>query len=314
MVYHNYESILNSLLQYPHIDISSCIRYLKRYAKFIESRIRLNEARSLVSNYNIHHIIPRSWGGTDDTINLVKLTRKEHLIAHHLLYYTKDVAMVSAFRFMFDLSKGDKDFRYNLTVNQQSLLYEEQSKIRKSRRVSKESRKKIAERLKEYFKNNPNPNAQKVINCTTLEIYDSITKAEIDNGYRKGKIYDAIHRRLPLDGVRWEILSVYRENNNTPSQKNNSKEGGRFSGKSHTEKSKQRIKDSSKKRQVINLKDNRIYESTSEASRLIGKNRATVSRGLREAKLKGLNVYNDSLGNRWMFLDECDIISITNTN
>lgn len=34
----------------------------------------------------VHHIIPRSMGGTNDKTNLVKLTYREHFLAHLLLY------------------------------------------------------------------------------------------------------------------------------------------------------------------------------------------------------------------------------------
>ena len=36
--------------------------------------------------YEWHHIIPRCMGGSDDKSNLVKLTLREHYIAHMLLY------------------------------------------------------------------------------------------------------------------------------------------------------------------------------------------------------------------------------------
>lgn len=35
--------------------------------------------------YELHHIKPRSFGGTDDKENLVKLTAREHFICHWLL-------------------------------------------------------------------------------------------------------------------------------------------------------------------------------------------------------------------------------------
>ena len=34
---------------------------------------------------DMHHILPRSWGGTDDQFNLVRLLPREHFIAHLLL-------------------------------------------------------------------------------------------------------------------------------------------------------------------------------------------------------------------------------------
>lgn len=56
-------------------------RYIDRYIKFIVSRIELNKTRGEVEGH-IHHIVPRSWGGTNAKSNLVKLTYKEHIIAH----------------------------------------------------------------------------------------------------------------------------------------------------------------------------------------------------------------------------------------
>lgn len=38
------------------------------------------------SGYEVHHILPRSMGGCDKEDNLVKLTPREHYIAHRLLY------------------------------------------------------------------------------------------------------------------------------------------------------------------------------------------------------------------------------------
>lgn len=38
------------------------------------------------SGYDKHHIVPRSHGGTDEKSNLTHLTRREHILAHKLLY------------------------------------------------------------------------------------------------------------------------------------------------------------------------------------------------------------------------------------
>lgn len=40
----------------------------------------------LEETYHNHHIIPRHQGGTDDKDNIAYLTRKEHIIAHYLLW------------------------------------------------------------------------------------------------------------------------------------------------------------------------------------------------------------------------------------
>ena len=43
--------------------------------------------------FELHHVVPRCMGGTDDISNLTKLTAREHFICHHLLYkiYSKNI-------------------------------------------------------------------------------------------------------------------------------------------------------------------------------------------------------------------------------
>jgi len=55
-------------------------KYTKIYYNIINKR-RYN----LIQDGEIHHIIPRSMGGSDDADNLIKLTYREHFICHLLL-------------------------------------------------------------------------------------------------------------------------------------------------------------------------------------------------------------------------------------
>jgi len=59
------------------------VRWTKHYLKLCNSR----KNRILVKEkgYHLHHIIPKCFGGNDSNFNLVKLTIKEHVIAHLLL-------------------------------------------------------------------------------------------------------------------------------------------------------------------------------------------------------------------------------------
>lgn len=57
--------------------------YLKHYVTLVDSR--KSRALSKESGHEIHHIIPRCLGGEDEEFNLVKLSYREHLIAHKLL-------------------------------------------------------------------------------------------------------------------------------------------------------------------------------------------------------------------------------------
>ena len=63
--------------------MSQLINYKLKYQRFIESRRHRPLVRE--KGYEIHHIIPKSIGGTNAKNNLVKLTLKEHLIAHKYL-------------------------------------------------------------------------------------------------------------------------------------------------------------------------------------------------------------------------------------
>ena len=57
--------------------------YFKHYITLVDSR----KSRSLNKEpgYEIHHIIPKCLDGEDEDFNLVKLSYREHLVAHKLL-------------------------------------------------------------------------------------------------------------------------------------------------------------------------------------------------------------------------------------
>ena len=57
--------------------------YQKIYNNLVESRN--NQSVYTDGYYEKHHIVPKCLGGTDDAQNLVKLTYREHFIAHWLL-------------------------------------------------------------------------------------------------------------------------------------------------------------------------------------------------------------------------------------
>lgn len=59
--------------------------YKKIYYKLINKRI--NERPKEVYS-ELHHILPKSMGGTDDKNNLVRLSAREHFMAHYLLWKT----------------------------------------------------------------------------------------------------------------------------------------------------------------------------------------------------------------------------------
>jgi len=57
------------------------------YTKIYDSLINAALYREYTKRPSeVHHILPRSMGGTNDSENLVRLTVREHFIAHLLLY------------------------------------------------------------------------------------------------------------------------------------------------------------------------------------------------------------------------------------
>lgn len=56
-------------------------KYTKIYYNIINKRLNI----TLLEDGEVHHIIPRSLGGSDNSDNLVKLTYREHFVCHLLL-------------------------------------------------------------------------------------------------------------------------------------------------------------------------------------------------------------------------------------
>lgn len=86
------------------------MNYAKIYNTIIEKR-----RNNIPSGYTeIHHITPRSLGGTDEPYNLVKLTAKEHFICHLLLtkmYPSNSAAsnkMIHAFLLMCKITNTNR--------------------------------------------------------------------------------------------------------------------------------------------------------------------------------------------------------------
>jgi hypothetical protein len=61
-------------------------KYSKIYFKIIANATLEKRIKSKNLYFEVHHIIPRSLGGTDEKTNKVLLTAKEHFICHALLY------------------------------------------------------------------------------------------------------------------------------------------------------------------------------------------------------------------------------------
>ena len=99
--------------------------YVNRYERFIDSLKKQN-----VEGYSeVHHIVPRSMGGTNDTDNLIRLTARQHFIAHWMLWKAYGGKMTMAFHAM--VHRYNKKIKRHTKVNSRthSKLIEEHASL-----------------------------------------------------------------------------------------------------------------------------------------------------------------------------------------
>ena len=156
-------------------------KYEKWYNNLIEKAKSRNWTRDSAPEYvELHHIIPKSLGGSNDSSNLVFLTAKEHCVAHQLL-----------------CRYGDTNQRIKMTHAMHRFLITNKT-VSKALRNS--TRKRIAEvcSIKSKGSNNPcyglkgknHPTAlaKKQLHENVLEFYK--TRPDLKFGYvtKNGKI------------------------------------------------------------------------------------------------------------------------------
>lgn len=75
--------------------------YIARYNKFIDAL----KQQTVEGYYELHHVIPRSMGGSDDASNLIALTARQHYVAHWMLARALGGAASRAFFMMSNFGK-----------------------------------------------------------------------------------------------------------------------------------------------------------------------------------------------------------------
>ena len=124
-----------------------------KYSKWYSDLIQKAQLRGTVDGYSeTHHIIPRSFGGTNIKTNLVKLTAREHYIAHALLWkmsFSKldHIKMMHAFNAM--CITNNSKVHGNTVVRINSRLFE---KLKLARHIYFTTDPVVQERLKRVAK------------------------------------------------------------------------------------------------------------------------------------------------------------------
>lgn len=157
------------------------MNYFRTYMMLVDSR-RCRNATS--EKTYIHHIVPKSEGGSDDKSNLVSLTAREHYIAHLLLAKIyNDQKMWCAVQMM------GKKFRYNSRLFAQLMnniipwnkgkkdIYSQETKDRISKKL-------LGRHLSNSTKDKMSKAKKGRLNNFTGKHHTDETKARISNGQR----------------------------------------------------------------------------------------------------------------------------------
>ncbi len=125
--------------------------YKKHYELLISSR----KDRKIIKGeyYETHHIVPKSMGGSNDVNNLIKLTAKEHFIAHWLLWRIyKNKEMAFAFHLLVHNNKNhtitSSRVYEECKLARRPFIIENNQKYHKGKELSKEQKEKISEIFK----------------------------------------------------------------------------------------------------------------------------------------------------------------------
>jgi hypothetical protein len=127
--------------------------YKKHYDLLIKKA--LNREYRTLPYVEKHHIVPRSEGGTDDSGNIVKLTAREHFLAHWLLFRIDPTIKSRVFSF-WRMCNGRGSTPKEHWVIISSRCYEESrkahseaiSKALKGKKKSPEHIKKVADKIR----------------------------------------------------------------------------------------------------------------------------------------------------------------------
>ncbi len=307
---------------YPIIEQNK--RYVNRYICLIESiQQKQSERDPKDKQFVKHHILPVSWGGSKHNRNLVRVSFREHLVLHHLLYKTGDRSMVASFYSMFNFNKNKQEFNYVLTINQQAELYEQMAAVKgeisKRNMSNPETREKISNSLKGKYVGEKSGRARAVINIDTGEIF--ITAREATKKYpgRKGGksiglLTAALNAGYDYNGYHWEYYDEYVANGCVPTYKEK-QVSSRFSGHRHTDETKALIsarlkarnQPAKNRKKIKNLTTGEVFDSVTEAGNKCNFRTSELLSRLYKARKKN-KVVARIIQCEWCYVEDLDKI------
>jgi hypothetical protein len=202
------------LLMYLIYLINNVMFIHNKYKVWYDNIIISAQSRDLLGYYEIHHVLPKSLGGTNCSNNLVKLTAREHFICHLLLTKFTTGKAKSQMYFALNMLRVSNKYqdRYVTARVYEKLkktLSKELSSLHKGKTVSAQTRALMSEKRtgkESPFKNKTHTNevkeilsnknkghtrnnkdvVEKITNSRSWYTHSEITKAKI-SAANKGK-------------------------------------------------------------------------------------------------------------------------------
>jgi hypothetical protein len=191
--------IANSVVPKEHI--------IARYLKFINHCKNIN----FDCYTETHHIIPRSFKGSNNKDNLVKLSARHHYIAHLLLARaTNSPKMIKALHLMVHSTTGDVQRDYKITSRVYAYVREEHAKI-----VSKYSKNTVV--AKQIYTEEIKRIPKKLFDVYNGILYEALAKGRMDSLQTKLKKQIASTRpRKVKKGLRSRQVAASKYSYTTP--------------------------------------------------------------------------------------------------
>lgn len=271
--------------------------YFKHYNLLMEKA----KNRDLSGYTETHHIVPRCMGGSDLPENLVRLTAREHFIAHALLYKAYKTPQLAHAWFMMTVS-SDNQKRHN------SRLYElcRSAHIQAlketmrgegnpfhGKKHSKKTLEKISKKVKEALKDKEPTEAMKDARRRFIELSKQPKNKEHKKKIgRKGLIMVYNPKTMVYNRIPKEDLAKYPEfevidhrNKEKTCKKCGFKARAPIIARWHNEnctqagnyKDKSKIRKTSRRMQSVSI-NGKVYRSLTEASRELGISRTKVKK------------------------------------
>lgn len=202
------------------------------YSKIYSQLIERAKNRELDCYIEIHHIVPRCFGGLDESSNLVKLTAREHFIAHLLLckIYPNHKGLRLALWMMVNVKDKNQE-RYSPNSRLYEMIRIEYSKSIKginnpnyNKRHSDDTKNKMSQKAKErigeknsfYCKTHSLETKEKIKGSVTGLKHSEETRKKMSEDRkgrvsgRKGKINSEEHNRKASESLKkaWEIRKL----------------------------------------------------------------------------------------------------------